>query len=179
MRTRVTAAVLSGMLVLGLAGCTQPEPAEPTPTTAFSSDEEAFAAAEETYRAYVDALNQVDLSDPETFEAVYGWTTGEANAGARKTFSQMHADGWAVDGPTTVALLLPTEVQPSRNEVALDVCLDVSAVTVVDSQGASVVADDRRDIQSMRITVEQAKSSPTGFLIALIDGRTDGPECAS
>ncbi len=50
----------------------------------FASEEEAFAAAEETYRAYVDALNQVDLSDPETFEAVYAWTTGDANADERK-----------------------------------------------------------------------------------------------
>ncbi|MET0860918.1 MAG: hypothetical protein ABW091_07810, partial [Microbacterium sp.] len=73
---------LSVALVLAsaaLSGCT-PQPA-PTPTpTGFATEDEAFAAAEETYRAYVDALNQVDLSDPETFEPVYAWTTGEANA---------------------------------------------------------------------------------------------------
>ena len=72
MRTRVTAAALGALLMLTLAGCTTPEPTDPTPTptSAFASEEEAFAAAEATYRAYVDALNEVDLSDPETFEPV-------------------------------------------------------------------------------------------------------------
>ncbi len=80
----LTALALVAMVAPVVAGCA-PDPA-PAPTTAvsFSSEEEAFAAAEETYRAYVDALNQVDLSDPGTFEAVYAWTTGEANADERK-----------------------------------------------------------------------------------------------
>lgn len=174
----MTAAALSGLLVLALAGCTAPEP-EPTPTPGFSSEEEAFAAAEATYRAYVDALNQVDLSDPETFEAVYGWTTGDANAGARKTFTQMHADDLVVDGPTTVDLLEKSAVQSSPGNVTLDVCLNVSQVTVIDSQGVSVVAEDRRDIQSMRVTIEPSTTTTTGFAIAEIDGRDDGAECAS
>ncbi|MFE5410267.1 hypothetical protein [Microbacterium sp. NPDC056569] len=178
MRTRVTAAALGALLALGLTGCTTPGPPEPTPTSAFSSEAEAFAAAEETYRAYVDALNQVDLSDPETFEAVYELTTGDANAGARKTFTQMHADGWIVEGPTTVSALEPNVLQPESDEVVLDVCLNVSQVTLVDSQGVSVVADDRRDIQSMRVTFEPS-STTTGLAIALIDGRNDGLTCAS
>ena len=74
--------VMGGILLL--AGCapTPPGPS-PEPSVVFMTDDEAFAAAEATYRAYVDALNQVDLSDPDTFEAVYAWTTGEANANAR------------------------------------------------------------------------------------------------
>lgn len=66
-------AVLAVVLV---SGCT-PTP-EPTPTpTGFANEEEAFRAAEETYRAYVDALNEVDLADPATFEPLFVWTTGE------------------------------------------------------------------------------------------------------
>ena len=72
---------------------------------AFATEEEAFAAAEETYREYVDALNQVDLSDPETFEAVYAWTTGDANAKERERSSQPGCTptGLAVLGSTAVA----------------------------------------------------------------------------
>ena len=88
MISRVAAVSLALALVLGMATGCQPEP-EPSPTgPVFANEEEAFAAAEETYRAYVDALNQVDLSDPETFEAVYAWTTGDANASERKTLTR-------------------------------------------------------------------------------------------
>lgn len=159
-----------------LAGCT-PEPLDADPTPTFTSESEAFAAAEATYRAYVDALNDVDLSDPETFEAVYSWTTGEANAGARRSFSKMHADGWMVDGPTEIALVEPTATQPSTGDVTLDVCLDVSGVSLVDQNGASVVDKDRRDIQSMRIHLTAADSSPTALAIALIEGREGDPTC--
>ena len=86
--SRLAPAALVLALVTGVAtGCfAQPDP-EPESTPLFASEDEAFAAAEETYRQYVDALNQVDLSDPETFEDVYAWTTGEANAGAREIVS--------------------------------------------------------------------------------------------
>jgi ABC-type oligopeptide transport system substrate-binding subunit len=59
---RFAAATLA--LALALTTACAPDPA-PTPSpTGFASQEEAFAAAEATYRAYVDALNAVDLADP-------------------------------------------------------------------------------------------------------------------
>ena len=77
---RAAAAAIVLALALGMTTACQPEPAPSPSGPVFANEEEAFAAAEETYRAYVDALNQVDLSDPETFEAVYAWTTGDFNA---------------------------------------------------------------------------------------------------
>ncbi len=94
MRSRLSVIVAASALAAALlSGCTG-EPAPVVSTPSFATEDEAFAAAEQTYRNYVDALNQVDLSDPATFEPVYAWTTGDANARARETFSQMHADGW-------------------------------------------------------------------------------------
>src|SRR3546814_3928687 len=83
-----SARALAVLALVGAAatGCVgTPEPRETTPTPL--SDAEAFAAAEETYRAYVDALNQVDLSDPATFEPVYALTTGDLNSQDRRNFS--------------------------------------------------------------------------------------------
>ncbi|MBW9108808.1 hypothetical protein [Microbacterium ureisolvens] len=174
MRTRVTAAALSGLLALALAGCTTPEP-EPTPTSAFSSEDEAFAAAEETYRAYVDALNQVDLSDPETFEAVYSWTTADASAGERRSLSTMHADGWTVTGQTVVQSVELESIETEPGAVRIAVCSDVSAVDVIDESGSSVVAADRPPIQSSSVTLTSATHSPTGLLISAIEG--GGHEC--
>ncbi len=148
---------------------------QPTPTPTFASEAEAFAAAEATYRAYVDALNQVDLADPETFEAVYAWTTGEANAGIRETLTQMHADGWAVTGRSVPTLVEPLVLGASGLELA--VCLDVAEVAVLDSSGASVVSDTRGDVQTMTVVAVPSPSSATGAAIALIGGRSSGPQC--
>lgn len=176
MKPRLVAAVAALALAATMtSGClAQPHP-EPTP--AFGSEQEAFAAAEATYRAYVDALNKVDLSDPDTFEDVYAWTTGEANAGARESFSQMHADGWIVDGTTRIQLAEPLEWSSTSGTIQINICLDVADVSLVDASGESVVASDRRDVQSMRADLAAADDSPTGMRIAQISGREGSPEC--
>ena len=171
----LVAAALAGLL----AGCSPASEPAPTLSSAFADEAEAFAAAERTYRAYVDALNAVDLSDPQTFEDVYAWTTGEANSGARESFSEMHASGLTVDGVTQLAGIAPSSNQERYpSQISIDVCLDVSDVTLVDSAGDSAVDDNRRDIQRMRVTLEPAQASPTRLLISDIDGRDDGLTCA-
>lgn len=169
------------ILAVSLAGCVPADPAA-APTPSFSNEAEAFAAAEATYREYVKALNAVDLSDPETFEGVYAWTTGEANSGERKTLSQMYADGWVVDGPTEIALIegLDRSVSDlSFNSIDIAVCLDVSSVRLMDSEGVSVVSDSRPPVQAMTVTLTAVSTSPTGLLISQIDGREGGPSCES
>lgn len=168
------------MLGVGaLAGCGPADPS-PTPTpTGFASEEEAFAAAEATYRAYVDALNQVDLSDPSTFEDVYRWTTGDANAEARESFSQMHADGWTVSGISEVALAQPLSADDSTETVLIAVCLDVGAVDVRDASGDSVVSPSRGSVQTMTVSATESGDSDTGFLISSIEGREGEPSCES
>lgn len=172
---RLASALAALALAVCCAGCAA-EPAPAPSATGFASEEEAFAAAEETYRAYVDALNRVDLSDPKTFEDVYAWTTGDANAGSRKSFAEMHANEWQVAGSTTITLIAPVN-SLGADIVTVAVCADVSNVTLVDDSGASVVASDRRDIQSMEFDLQAAASSPTGLLIARISGREGDPEC--
>ena len=70
-RIFATAVVLA--IVASLAACAPAEQPEPTPTAAFASDDEAFAAAEETYRAYVDALNEArDGGEVDPMEFLVG-----------------------------------------------------------------------------------------------------------
>lgn len=155
-----------------MSGCSAPaEPAEPTPL--FTSEEQAFAAAEETYRAYVEALNGVDLSDPETFEDVYAWTTGEANANERKTMTQMHADGWAVSGDTVVRSFDASEASSSADVVAV-ACTDVTAVAVVDSDGASVVPSDRPNAYAVQLEFIEDSNAKYGLLISASNAIEDG-----
>jgi hypothetical protein len=169
--------MLSALLLLALAGCTTPESPEPTPTPAFSSEAEAFAAAEKTYRAYVDALNQVDLRDPETFEAVFELTTGEANASDRKTLSGFHADGVSVTGESVVTLLEPVEVGESER-VVLAACVDISTVDLIDAEGRSIVDPNRPDTQMTTIVLRPNAGAPVGFLVEDIVAREGGPGCS-
>lgn len=165
MSTIVLRLLIPTALALGLVGCVADAPAEPEPQ--FSSESEAFAAAEATYRAYVDALNQVDLSDPETFEAVYAWTTGEANAGARESFTGMHADGLAVSGETrydSVSLLSFTPDESGT--VVASLCVDVADVELHTPEGESAVPAQRPDRQPLVVTFDVDRSSDTGMRIA-------------
>ena len=68
-RRRALALLVAGALTFGLAGCFGQPAAKPsTPAPAFTSDAAAYAAAEKTYEGYVEAGNEIDLSDPRTFE---------------------------------------------------------------------------------------------------------------
>jgi len=161
-----------------IAGCAPAAEPTPTKTAAFASEDEAFAAAEKTYRAYVDALNNVDLADPATFEGLYRWETGEALATDKKAFTQMHADGWSMDGTTELALIEPADYE-SGSSLQMDACVDVGAVTLVDDQGMSMVAADRGDIQALVIRFDPSESTETGWRISQVSGRDGGPQCDS
>lgn len=135
-----------------LAACTpEPEPT-PTKTALFASDEEAFAAAEETYRAYTDALNEVDTSDPKTFEPMFAFATGNFLAADKETFSQLHAESLMTTGEMKVAQFIPvSSKKPFDNAVAI-VCVDVSATDVVDQEGESRVSPTRPDLNPLTVT---------------------------
>ena len=154
-----------------VAGCApQPDPT-PTQTAAFASEDEAFAAAEETYRAYVDALNNVDLSDPATFEDVYKWETGDALADEKKSLTQMHADAWVMDGVTKPGRATLVEYSPRSNElITIHVCMDVGDVKVQDADGNSLVSDTRPDVQPLEVALELEAASRTELVISRTAG---------
>ncbi|WP_241245873.1 hypothetical protein [Microbacterium sp. 4R-513] len=163
MKPRLVTSVSALALVAAMTTGCLPQPS-PEPTPAFASEEEAFAAAEATYRAYVDALNEVDLSDPETFEGVYAWTTGDANANERQTLSQMHADGWTVTGTTKIDLFDGREFDAKSSHVVAIVCSNVAEIEVVDSTGASMVGADRPDVYALEVRLVPSGTS-TGLSI--------------
>ena len=176
MRRQAGAAIaLAVVWGLAMSGCTpQPAPVPSASATGFASDEEAFAAAEATYRAYVDALNRVDLADPRTFEPVYELTDGEANEKARSEFSFLQAKGLKVGGATRITRL---EVSPesAAESVVLLVCADVSQVTLINAAGESEVSTDRPPVQPLSVTVATLSTVPR---ISSISGREGAPECS-
>jgi len=139
-------------LICTLAGCATPTP-EPTPTpTGFATEDEAFAAAEAIYREYIDRANEVDLSDPSTFEPLYELTTGAALKADKEQFSEMHAEGYTRIGTSRIELIAPRDADLEADHVELDICLDNSEIDVLDRNGQSIVSPDRPDIIPMRVT---------------------------
>jgi hypothetical protein len=149
-RSFARAAALTSALLL-LAGCT-PEPSPtPTPTPAFASEEEAFAAAEATYREYTDALNQVDPANPETFDATYIYTTGDFEASDRENFTNMHVEHHSIQGDALVSKFFGTSTDQFRQRIDGTICVDVSGVDVVDADGKSVVNPERPDVYAIEV----------------------------
>lgn len=151
---RAAAALVASALLalLALTGCSPDAAPSPTPTPLFASEDEAFAAAEATYRAYNDALNAVDPADPATFEAVFENTTGDFQAVDRENLSVMHAEGLTISGENAVVGFRPLDATTTFDELHARICIDVSSVQILDKSGASRVAPDRAPIYVADVT---------------------------
>ncbi|MFF5627217.1 hypothetical protein ACFY5A_17770 [Microbacterium sp. NPDC012755] len=160
---RTAAHSLSGLGALALiagavAGCAPTPTPTPTPTAAFASEEEAFAKAEEVYRAFNARLNEVDLSDTRTFEPLFELSSGSFEAADREAYSTMHADGFIMSGETRVLSFDGVRSKPPFTTVVANVCLDVSSVSIVDSSGVSQVSSDRPSTYALEITFVSEKN---------------------
>lgn len=133
---RVVAAVVVIATITVVSACAPEEAPKPTPTAAFASDEEAFAAAEETYRAYVDALNDdTGSADPMTY------LTSDALEGALEGEQQRKALGLRLEGDIAVTGFRGTSWDQEVLESVA--CLDYSSTRVVSSSGADETPPDR------------------------------------
>ena len=171
-----SALAATGLLVGMLSACTpesKPAPKE-TKSAAFATDEEAFAAAEATYRAYVDASNAVDLQDPSSFEPVFSWLTDNALTEERETYTQFRAEGLRRSGDGTFDTFTPTAVE--RDDVTANVCLDVSHIDLNYPNGSSAVPIDRPARTGRSVTFVRGESQ-TGLKIASHDDPPEGFEC--
>ena len=140
-----------GLSVGLLAACTPtPEPT-PTPTALFASDEEAYAAAEETYRAYNDAINAQrsgDITqDPQDF--LIGAAL-EADIDGRR---ELAASGLNVEGDVRVVAFTPIEsaVTKDRRHVGAFVCLDLSKTQVLLDNGDRADLPDRPPVIAQEV----------------------------
>lgn len=152
----VATAVLAVATLVAVSGCSvsaEPSPS-PTPTAAFSSEEEAFAAAEEVYRAYIDAFNGIDFRDPSTFEAALELTAGDYAATERKSLSEMHAEGYVRGGDVAIITFVP--ISAEGTQIQAQTCNDVSQTTFTDADGDSLVPPDRPNRVALDLEFEVA-----------------------
>ncbi|MFJ3471403.1 hypothetical protein ACIPJ1_00550 [Microbacterium maritypicum] len=146
-----------------LAGCAPTPAPTPTPTAAFASEEEAFAAAEATFRQYTAATNATDLADPSSFALVFEWLLADALSAARENYSKFHAAGITRRGASTFDTFTP--VTYSEAVVTAYVCLDIAEVELFNVDGTSAVPPDRPSRQALEVSFAPAKTD-TEFAIS-------------
>ncbi|WP_396668426.1 hypothetical protein [Microbacterium sp. R86528] len=146
------------MLTAVLVGCTaQPDP-NATPTAVFSSDEEAFAAAEATYRAYVDALNAVASDDVDALDPA-NFLVGDALESHNQTERAFDDAKLRVEGNTRIVWITAGADSPG-DSMSILVCLDVSATRIVDADGADQTPVGREETVLLQTTVVELDEVP-------------------
>lgn len=154
---RTTAALVMAAVIF--TGCT-PSPAPSPSPTGFASDEEAFAAAEATYRAYIDAVNasRMDQSSPVTPTS---YLTADALEAELESIERFKNSGISLDG--AIQVISVKHLAASYLSADIVVCLDVSETRVVNSSGKDVTPADREELVAARVT---GKWTPTRVLIS-------------
>lgn len=161
MLSRRVSLVVAGLLIAGLTGCT-PAPA-PTPSpTGFASEDEAFDAAEELYRAHVQALNGYHAGQEDYTSEDY--LSGEPLNEERAVLQEMKERDLRVEGELVVASLERVSASAVENawSVTLASCLDSSQTRIVDRQGNDVTPE--RD-ETIALLVEVATVEPDRLAI--------------
>ena len=151
---RALVLVCLAALGLGAVGCS-PSPAEPSPkrTAAFDSEEAAFAAAEETYRAYVDAENAraAGEDDPDPQDFLIGAAL-DADIESRRELDRYRL---REEGSANVAGFRPVsaEYASSTPQITAVVCINVSATRLRDDQGRDVTPTSRPDVVALEVSL--------------------------
>ncbi len=158
-------------MVLVMGGCSvTPEPEETTP--AFATEEEAFAAAEQTYRAYVDAVNE-RRADQDPSPAPEDFLTGVALQDEVDSARQLSERGWSIHGENVLAETAPVRAETPYDSIEMWACIDVSKTTVRDETDADITPPDRSE--RIPITIELTLVGTT-YLISRTAG-ADDTEC--
>jgi len=171
-RRHVLSAVVAFALAGSIVGCTPqstPSPAPSSSSSTFSSDAEAFAAAEATYRAYVDATNARRV-DPTSLPNPNDFLSGQALDDEISTASTLDERGWRITGETKIA-----SIRHVSNELGfplLRVCLDASATRVLDRSGSDVTPTDRTTVQSLAVKFAKRSSG-----VQIVDSVTSAESC--
>lgn len=205
---RTTRPVLTAALLLALAaGCTAgtgsasptptPSPASTSPSVSASpspapTDAETLARidAEELVHEYYAVVDQIGADQDVPLSRLKRVTASVELQVRQADLEQWRKDGWRKTGSTRISDLAVQSVTLENSDpaaglvptVQIDVCYDVSAVDILDSDGASVVSPDRDDrawerLQVANYTYDDDPSG--GWRVAALEGLEKSPCAAS
>jgi hypothetical protein len=187
MRT-APAFVVAALSLLALAGCVPdddpviPDPL-PSSTPIFGSDEEALAAAEEAFTAYLAVLDQIAAdggSEPERLNEVAGV---ELVAHEAKAFAILSSNGQRGTGSRLFDSMTIQSTDLDQDNVDEAViayaCEDYSATDVVDASGTSVVSPSRQLRWPLVVGFEVPQDHRAPLIVSSIEDWTGADFCVA
>lgn len=158
--------------VVLLSGCLPADPVvtpvpEASSTPVFASEDDALAAAEAAYAAYLkvsDAVAQGGGADPSAFEDVVtpDWLSTELDSADRFQKSGRHQTG---ESKVASVVLQQVDQLSGAASVITYVCVDTSHVRFVDANGADVTPVDRPTVVPLQVSFESSETTPTTLLV--------------
>lgn len=147
----------AALLAVALTTACSPDPT-PTPTpTGFASEEEAFAAAEATYRAYSEALNAKQTDTPSERDPD-SYLTGSALEGSLAGKKVLTDAGVRIIGTSEITRI--DRVTADSSTAILHVCIDNTAARVIDTAGTDVTPAERDPVGALEIEVIYSDPEP-------------------
>jgi len=177
---------MAALIACSVAGCLPLDPAPvatlaPTGTPLFSSDEEALAAAEEAYGAYLAVSDQILNEGGAGAERIDAVVTSEIAAIEKAGYLDLANAGLRTVGRTTFfgTVLQRFEAEPAsgRDVVTVYLCSDVSGVDVLDAGGNSVVSPDRPPLTAFEVAFDLADGSFVTLVVSREEPWSDSGVC--
>ncbi len=172
-------ALAAGVLTVALGcltGCAPTPASSPTPTStpAFASEEEAFAAAEEVYRAYNDAVNARANGTGGAEADPQQYLTGLALEGDIDTQNLLASGDLQVSGDAAIVTFAAETADLDGDTPTMTgiVCIDVSDVSLIDRSGVDVTPLGREDKITQRVVFLGAEDSLRISNESAVDGST-------
>jgi hypothetical protein len=134
----------------------------------FASDEEALAAARAHYEQFVATVDTVLLENGVSPERIDEFASPELAEKEKQGISEFAAKGYRMSGRaliTNAVLQSRSESSDIANVVTLYVCMDVSDIDIVDSNGNSVVESTRPDQNAFEVTFDARSSGSMQLLV--------------
>jgi hypothetical protein len=167
---------VAGALAVALCGCS-PEESIPSaaPTSArgegpFATDGDALAAAQKTYEEFMAVANQIMAeggASPERLDAV---AAPELAAAEKEGIEDFAARKLTVDGSSTVSAAKLQSYTPDAKDglaiVRAYFCINVSAVEVLDENGASAVQPTRPDTTPFEVVFDLDEYDPPHLIVS-------------
>jgi predicted small lipoprotein YifL len=180
MRRVIGSVVVLGMLALTGCGGGDPLPTlppTPTATPVFASEEEALAAAEAAYAAYLEMSNLISSEggvDPERIEP---FVTDQRLVDELRGFGTLSELNLRTVGTSsfTVLELQRYEESDGGAEIAFYACSDLSGSRVIDEAGEDVTPPERDDRMVLEVVLRTIP--PLDRLVLESDETWLGQDC--
>lgn len=150
------------VFLIAVTGCEGAAPhvtvgSTPSSTPVFASDEEALAAAEAAYGAYLEVSDAIFAEGGANPERLGEVASGDFLDASIAGFQNVAAKGWRSTGRSKIHSIELQKFDPTAASVdvaTVYLCDDVSAVDVLDASGASVVSPSRPDRTLFEVSLD-------------------------